>query len=215
MIRYGTVYIARGNENSLPEIELLLSASAIPTQGADAYIRTYTHFGIDEARLVIEKSQLRGVNGGRVFVLVISSMTSEAQNAMLKTCEEPPGNALIIFIVPAPDMLLPTLRSRAQTLLLDVRSESTIDIDNFCTASAAARLEMLKPLLEKSDEDRRDMSAILSFLSALEVHLSASLGSPQAREGLAAVYAARARIGDKGALIKTLLESIAYLVPQG
>ena len=182
--------------------------------GADAFVRIYTHFGIDESRAVIEKAQLRGVDGGRVFVLVIASFTTEAQNALLKTCEEPPGDALILLIVPSPDMLLPTLRSRAQTLMLELRSESSIDVAQFCAASSAARLEMLKPLLEKGEEDRRDMAAILSFFSALELYLSTSIDSPEAREGLAAVYAARSRVGDKGALVKTLLESLAYLVPQ-
>ena len=214
MITYGTVYIARGAESSLPEIEALLHASAIPMSGVDAYVRIYTHFGIDEARAIIEKAQLRGVRGGRVFVLVIATITTEAQNALLKTCEEPPGDALIVIVVPSPDMLLPTLRSRAQTLMLEIRSESSVNISEFCAADSVGRLELIKPLLDKGDEDRRDMAAILSFLSALEIHLSTSFDKPQSREGLAAVYAARSRIGDKGALVKTLLESIAYLVPQ-
>ena len=225
MITYGTVYIARGAESSLPEIEALLHASAIPMSGVDAYVRIYTHFGIDEARAIIEKAQLRGVRGGRVFVLVIAAITTEAQNALLKTCEEPPGDALIVIVVPSPDMLLPTLRSRAQTLMLEMRSESSVDVRQFCAADSVRRLELMKPLLDKGDEDpvkpqgghgagRRDMAAILSFLSALEIHLSTSLDKPQSREGLAAVYAARSRFGDKGALVKTLLESVAYLVPQ-
>jgi len=43
-------------------------------------------------------------------------MTREAQNALLKVAEEPPASALIILIVQDPERLLPTLRSRFQTI---------------------------------------------------------------------------------------------------
>ncbi len=43
-------------------------------------------------------------------------MTIEAQNALLKTLEEPPTGTLIIMTVSYQPALLPTVRSRAQTL---------------------------------------------------------------------------------------------------
>lgn len=43
-------------------------------------------------------------------------MTTEAQNALLKTLEEPPAGTLIIMTVSYEPALLPTVRSRAQTL---------------------------------------------------------------------------------------------------
>jgi len=41
-------------------------------------------------------------------------MTKEAQNALLKTLEEPPGNSLIILTTPHKTELLPTIISRCQ-----------------------------------------------------------------------------------------------------
>lgn len=45
-----------------------------------------------------------------------SIMTEEAQNALLKTLEEPPAYALIILLVNNKDLMLPTILSRCVTL---------------------------------------------------------------------------------------------------
>lgn len=52
------------------------------------------------------------------FVLIhhAQTMTVEAQNAMLKLIEEPPAQTTIILITTDPEALLPTVRSRAQTV---------------------------------------------------------------------------------------------------
>jgi DNA polymerase-3 subunit delta' len=43
-------------------------------------------------------------------------MTPSAQNAMLKTLEEPSGRTLIILLSDQPESMLPTIRSRCQTV---------------------------------------------------------------------------------------------------
>ena len=45
-------------------------------------------------------------------------MNKEAQNALLKTLEEPPPNTVIILVTGNPSSLLPTTRSRCQQLVL-------------------------------------------------------------------------------------------------
>lgn len=50
---------------------------------------------------------------GKVFLLREADlMTREAQNALLKTLEEPPAGVTLILLTDRPDMLLPTTRSR-------------------------------------------------------------------------------------------------------
>lgn len=54
---------------------------------------------------------------GKVFVVEEAElMSASAQNAMLKTLEEPSGRTLIILITSQPDQLLPTIRSRCQMI---------------------------------------------------------------------------------------------------
>jgi DNA polymerase-3 subunit delta' len=50
-----------------------------------------------------------------------------AGNALLKTLEEPPGNALLILITSNPDGVLPTVLSRCQRLIFSALSEAAID----------------------------------------------------------------------------------------
>ena len=54
---------------------------------------------------------------GKVFLVEeAETMSSEAQNAMLKTLEEPVGRALIILLTDQPWQLLATVRSRCQMI---------------------------------------------------------------------------------------------------
>ena len=46
------------------------------------------------------------------------TMTEQAQNALLKSLEEPPPTSHVILVTPSPQTLLPTIRSRCQTLRL-------------------------------------------------------------------------------------------------
>jgi DNA polymerase-3 subunit delta' len=53
-------------------------------------------------------------------------LTTEAQNALLKITEEPPAHTLIILIIPNPEELLPTLRSRFHELYFGTIPETDI-----------------------------------------------------------------------------------------
>ena len=207
----GNVHLAAGSAEVIPQIMQLLKADGVEIVGnPDIYLREYQRFGIDEARELRERATTRGVRGGRrTFIVATPSMTTEAQNALLKTLEEPPADAAFFFVVPAPQALLQTLRSRAQMLTLknSEEEEHEINAQAFLAASVQKRLDMIKPLLEKDEDDKRDIGSILAFLSSLEGSLAKS------PDGLRALYRARKFMGDKGALIKPLLEQLALLVP--
>jgi DNA polymerase III subunit delta' len=60
----------------------------------------------------------KSYNGGFKIVIVddAEKMNQEAQSCFLKTLEEPKGKTLLILISSKPDMLLPTITSRCQTI---------------------------------------------------------------------------------------------------
>lgn len=215
----GSAHLAAGGNGMIPDIFKLLESSGIRTEGnPDIYLREYQNFGIDEARELRDRASLRAIAGGqRVFIVTAASMTAEAQNALLKTLEEPAAEALFFLLVPSPDTLLSTLRSRMQRLPVSLlrKKEDVIDADEFLDAHPQERIAMLKPLLEKDEDESRDMGAIVNFLSDLErataSRKSRKEGLP-AQAGLHAVYRARKYIMDKGALSKPLLEQVALLI---
>jgi len=223
MALVGNTHIVRGSAEDIAGLVSLLKKEGIETRGnPDVYMREYQRFGIEEARSLRERASLRPVGDRRMFIIATSGMTNEAQNALLKTLEEPAANAMFFFIVPSPHILLPTLRSRAQMLTLtDVHAtDDIVDGKAFLAATSQKRLDMLKPLLEKDDDDpeadaprrngagKRDIGNIIAFLSSLEKTLDKN------PDGLRVVYRARKYIGDKGALVKPLLEQVALLVPR-
>lgn len=220
----GNVYIVGGGASRIPDVLALLEKEGLRWHGnPDVYVCEYRHFGIDEARELRARSASRalavttGQSGARrFFVIAAASMTNEAQNALLKTLEETPGGAVFFLIVPSPHMLLPTVRSRAQMLQLTGHTgedETRIDAREFLAATLQARLDMLKILLEKGNDEKRDIGAIIAFLSSLERLLAKNV-SAQTRAGIRALYRARTYVGDKGALIKPLLEQVALLSPK-
>lgn len=208
----GNVQLVAGTASTIePVLRQLAQAGIATAANPDLSVETFHTFGIDDARRLRERAALAASGERRIFVIAMSGITAEAQNALLKTFEEPAGSALFVLIHPAPQTLLPTLRSRAQMLalgMMDLRSPS-LDTADFLRAAPQKRLEMLKPLLEKGGDDKRDVGQILAFLAALERTLAGE--SRRNRQGIEAVYRARVFIADRGALAKPLLEQVALL----
>ena len=65
---------------------------------------------------LVEPANLKpAMNIGKVFIVEEAElMNAAAQNAMLKTLEEPAGRTLIVLLTDQPHALLPTIRSRCQ-----------------------------------------------------------------------------------------------------
>ena len=73
---------------------------------------------VDQVREAIDRTAYRPFEGRRRLVVIeeADALQSEAQNALLKTLEEPPPASVFVLITARPDMLLPTVRSRCQRL---------------------------------------------------------------------------------------------------
>ncbi len=73
---------------------------------------------VDQARDAIERSAYRPFEGRRRVVIVdeADAILVEAQNALLKTLEEPPPASTFVLVTSRPDVLMPTVRSRCQRL---------------------------------------------------------------------------------------------------
>ncbi len=77
---------------------------------------------------LVAPAMKKSVTGkGKVFVVEESDlMQPAAQNALLKTLEEPAGRTLIILLTPWPDDLLSTIRSRAQVFRFGQLKDRTV-----------------------------------------------------------------------------------------
>lgn len=86
--------------------------------------------GIEAARQLERFLRLKvpgkGVYNRAVVIQDGHLMTVEAQNALLKTLEEPPAGTIIIITVSYEPALLPTVRSRAQTIRVERPDRQTL-----------------------------------------------------------------------------------------
>jgi DNA polymerase III delta prime subunit len=80
---------------------------------------------IERIRTLIHDLSLRPHSSPEKLALIKNAqkMTPEAQNALLKTLEEPPGDAVIILSIPQEGGVLPTIASRCQKLRLSGEEE--------------------------------------------------------------------------------------------
>jgi DNA polymerase-3 subunit delta' len=74
--------------------------------------------GVDQVRETCEELAMTSMRRGyRVAILApAEKMTTQAQNALLKTLEEPAPRTVLVLVTARPSALLPTLRSRCQRI---------------------------------------------------------------------------------------------------
>jgi DNA polymerase-3 subunit delta' len=97
--------------------------------------RFKTELPVDEVRRLQHFfSQHASAGGARVAIIdTADEMNRNAANALLKALEEPPQNAFLFLISHAPGSLIPTIRSRARTLVFQPLDQTTL------TAALATR----------------------------------------------------------------------------
>jgi DNA polymerase-3 subunit delta' len=109
--------------------------------------------GVDRARDVKHFTQLRPLRGALKVAVIDDAhmLTVAAQNALLKTLEEPPGHSLLILIANNPDALLPTVRSRCQRVQFSpLPNDAVVDILVQSHGMDAAAARQLAALAEGS-----------------------------------------------------------------
>lgn len=74
--------------------------------------------GIEQIRQLKKALIIRPTNNQPLVAIISQAekLTEEAQNALLKTLEEPPENVFIVLCTPDEDLLLPTVVSRCQVI---------------------------------------------------------------------------------------------------
>ena len=77
---------------------------------------------------LVEPAARKAVMGrGKVFVVEQAElMNTHAQNALLKTLEEPAGRTLIVLLTDQPGLLLPTIQSRCQVVRFAALPEDVV-----------------------------------------------------------------------------------------
>jgi len=98
---------------------------------------------VDAVRSAVAFAQTTSARGGLKVVVIhpAERMNAIAANTLLKTLEEPPGDARFVLSCSAPEMLLPTIRSRCQALAMAL--PPAVEAAAWLAARSIARPEVL------------------------------------------------------------------------
>ena len=111
----------------------ILSARIADELFTDIFIvkKEKSSIGIDSIRSIFQFIRMRPVENRFRFVIIqhCDTLTTEAQNALLKTLEEPNPSIVVILLAQTTDTLLQTVLSRVQTIRLTLPShiDETLD----------------------------------------------------------------------------------------
>jgi DNA polymerase III subunit delta' len=139
---------------------------------------------IEQIRESVDRAGYRPFEGARRVVIVddADAMMAAAQNALLKTLEEPSPTSVFILVSSRPDVLLPTVRSRCIRLWFAAAGAEPIDRDARDVAAralahaaaggdAGRRLDGAKELLTRTGaggaSDRDQLASHLHAMAAL------------------------------------------------
>lgn len=142
-------------------------------------IHPYLSIGIDQVRH-LQMFLTRKPYQAKIKTVVISEaekLTIPAQNAFLKTLEEPPENSLIILCSQNEEQLLPTIISRCQLIRLASKPQIELN-DSFLTshfslltsilkAGVGKRLKLIEPYTKSREEATKFCQEMLVVLKKL------------------------------------------------
>jgi len=198
------------NEHAKRCAELLTAANLPGAGDPDFYALTLFDkaFGIDDAHDAVRFASRRAFgNRGKVLFLSAPSFTLEAQNALLKVCEEPTEGTHIVLVAREPSMLVPTLISRMRVYGATTTSD-TSDADSFQNASYSARLKHVSRIAE-SDNARSGARALATALLK-----RAAENPPYTKRALSVLVATEKFLHNPSMPVKTVLEGLALLLPR-
>ncbi len=208
-------YIIGGDkEQARGEVEVLLRDIGLSKTDPNVTISEHVTFTIDDARILTEWQSMRSQGSAKAYICYTDFITREAQNALLKTFEEPVPGTHVILCVPNPGILLDTLLSRVRVRMSSETDGDTGTAQKFLDAPIAKRLLIVTKMLGK-DEDDPNASAIvreraLSFIGELEILLS--VDATRNAGILATLLDLKKYLYIPGASVRIILETLALTV---
>lgn len=219
---YHHAYLYEGPVSDFPTVaEAARTMLGLPdTASPDVVERQYDKFGIDDSRELIQFASLRGAGERSLIVIGIASVTTEAQQALLKLLEEPREGLTFVILVPH-GVILPTLRSRM--MAFDIKNKIASSKNGnpaaikFLAALPKERSEMLAKILKTDDAKEQ----LRTLLNDIEAHVYTSVHTDVRTKdkadlirALSEIAAIRPYLSDRSPSLKMIGEHLAAVLPQ-
>ena len=217
-------YLIEGSyEEVMPEVKKFLESLKIKTAGNPDFCHIEVDsLAIQDARNLKSFSVEKGLSEGKkIFVISANRILLQAQNSLLKMFEEPIKDTHFFLIMPDTNSLLKTLVSRFYIIKSsgELKSESG-EVERFIKMRLRDRIDFVKNLLLEPEEDEDTAGTVspranaLDFLNALESILSRLNLDSKMVDTLHHLFKVREFLRQPGSSIKSLMESVALVVPR-
>lgn len=189
--------------------------AGLPSNTPDVWCEMFNDFTVDDSRKAKSWQATKPLAGSYKYaVWGIASANTEAQNALLKTLEEPSAQVKIIMVIPHTGVFLPTVLSRLMVLHSEgdkIDGAQKILAEKFITAQPHERLALLAENFMYDDDHIK--SKLIYLLSACEIVIQEKLASG---EGVSAttrvLIEAKKQLGSRSAVPRLVMEHIAVVL---
>ena len=190
-----------------PACKMFLSGTHPDVQ---TFVSQKASVGVDLVRELIDYLALKPYAGGLHVAILerAEKMTPQAQNALLKTLEAPPGDAVIFLIAENTSALLPTVLSRCQRVRFNGLSAEDCAEALRRRGLAPARAELLAEISRGSVGRALEIDADEEYLPMRE-RVFRSLEALQGPDSVARAVQALGEGKDSAAQILEIMELIA------
>lgn len=169
----------------------------------DFFVFKEALFGIDSARELSVMAARKAFVEKKVFLIAPEKITLEAQNALLKTFEDPVPHTHFFLSVRDEGVIIPTLRSRMQSARLVSAASEDSEAEKFLKLNLKGRLAFAK----KFADAEKNLSAFLDDL----LLLLREKGNPD-RQAQENIYKMRLVSDQRGAAPRLVLEHLAVVI---
>jgi len=148
--------------------QFLQEHGVIRTGNPDIHPAISATFVVDDARAIAEKAIEKAFGDKKIIIIDAERYTESAQNALLKTLEDPVANTHFFVLGYEESIFLPTLLSRLHRLDLSPDSAKdgprTKDVDKFLATTAQKRVDFAKRFADKEESLPQFLDALLETL---------------------------------------------------
>lgn len=218
-------FLEGDHEQIIPQLLLYIEKEGIAAKESIS-VSTIPVFYIENSREVRAEQQMVR-DGRKIIIIAFDRIMDAAQQALLKTIEEPTEGTHFFFISRNNNALLPTVRSRMFLVKPHTRKD-TADLDesakDYLAADYFGRIEITKEMISagRGDDDETDEEravarrSLVHFLDCVERVVSDLLhqGKIEYEESLNLILVAKKDLNDASPSIKMIFEHLTLRLPK-
>ncbi len=187
-------------------------------QNPDVFSFSKKQFGIPEVRNVTSIVSRKNAQMEKKYITISTdAVTVEAQNALLKTIEEPTSPTIFFILLPEGGYVLETVRSRVQIITGNSTSQHEKLVDTFLQSEYVDRVSLLEIFYTNNPDTKKpelQKGKISVFLQELESEIAQLVTTGQLDQTVYKDYREVTQyILDRSASPKQIIEYVCMRVP--